>query len=92
MSTWLAVLTAAPLLYATATAARVSSRGPWAGQETQFPTFEQVDKNGDGFIDKSEASAVPGLLVVFEKADANRDGRLDKVEFAKALAMVEGNK
>lgn len=49
------------------------------------PSFEQADRNKDGFVDKSEAGVVPGLSANFERADRNKDGRLDQAEFAKGL-------
>jgi len=52
-------------------------------------TFEQVDRNHDGFVDREEARAVEGLLDVFALADMRHpDGRLDKVEFGKALSLI----
>jgi hypothetical protein len=54
------------------------------------PTFEQVDRNRNGFIEIPEAAALPGLAGQFEPADANQDGRLTKVEYAKALALMSG--
>ena len=52
------------------------------------PTFERLDRNHDGFVDRAEALALPELDVVFNEADRRSDGRLDKVEFARALAMI----
>lgn len=47
------------------------------------PVFELVDRNKDGFVNRAEAQAVPGLAEKFESVDANRDGKLDRVEFAR---------
>ena len=51
-------------------------------------TFEQLDRNRDGYVDRKEADAQPGLNAVFDRADRHPDGRLDKVEYAKALSMI----
>jgi hypothetical protein len=58
----------------------------------QQPTFEQLDRNKDGILDKSEAGGVPGLSAIFERADRNKDGKLDRVEFARGLAILDGHK
>lgn len=54
--------------------------------------FEQVDRNKDGVIDKSEAGVVPGLSANFERADKSKDGKLDKDEFERGLAIVAARK
>ena len=51
-------------------------------------TFEQLDRNRDGYVDRTEAEAQPGLSAVFDRADRHPDGRLDKVEYGKALSMI----
>ena len=51
-------------------------------------TFEQLDRNRDGYVDRNEAEAQAGLNTVFDRADRHPDGRLDKVEFAKALSLI----
>jgi EF hand domain-containing protein len=48
-----------------------------------IPVFDLVDRNRDGYIDRREASAVPGLAASFDKMDRNGDGRLDRVEYAR---------
>ena len=56
------------------------------------PTFEQLDRNRDGYVDRREAAALPGLDAVFDAADRRSRGRLDKVEYARALAMIDERK
>lgn len=65
---------------------------PALSQQAPQPTFEQADRNKDGFIDKSEAAIVPGLSATFEKFDTNKDGKLDRDEFARALANPDGKR
>jgi hypothetical protein len=60
-----------------------------AGATAESPSFEQADRNKDGFVDKSEAGVVPGLSANFERADRSRDGRLDPEEFAKGLEILQ---
>ncbi len=54
-----------------------------SGRVSATPVFELVDRNKDGFVDRAEAKAVPGLAERFESVDANGDGKLDRVEFAR---------
>jgi hypothetical protein len=63
-----------------------------AGSSAPARTFEQLDRNGDGWLDRQEALKRAGLPVVFERADANGDERLSKVEYAQALALLEGSR
>jgi hypothetical protein len=55
---------------------------PLLSLHTAYPTFEQMDRNRDGFIDQAEATALPGLAATFQ-------GRIDKVRFARALASLD---
>lgn len=90
-ATYVLILLAAPLVSALEPSSMGrSSAGGSAG--ARFPTFEQLDRNKDGFIVKSESAALPGLSAMFERADSNRDGKLDKVEFARALAFLDTGK
>ncbi len=51
--------------------------------------FSRLDANGDGSIDKREASRMRGLSNTFSKADSNRDGKLDQTEFSAAQSMMK---
>ena len=46
------------------------------------PAFEEVDTNGDGSIDRQEASVIEGID--FALADANQDGVLNREEYEAA--------
>ena len=47
------------------------------------PSFESLDKNGDGKISLNEASTDDTLFVAFKKLDTNKDGELTREEFAQ---------
>lgn len=49
---------------------------------SSWGSFSDVDKNGDGFVDQSEAAAVPGLS--FMSYDADGDQRLSEQEYEAA--------
>ncbi|WP_187775727.1 EF-hand domain-containing protein [Luteimonas suaedae] len=63
-------------LGAFATAAAVAQ--PAAGEAR--PARMQLDSNGDGAIDRSEAAAHPRLAERFDRLDKNGDGRIDADE------------
>jgi Ca2+-binding EF-hand superfamily protein len=54
-----------------------------AGAAEQKPTFESLDKNGDGKVSVHEASANDALFVAFKSLDSNKDGELTREEFAR---------
>lgn len=45
--------------------------------------FRQLDKNGDGAINKSEAKANQRLEVGFKDTDSNKNGKIDEAEYAQ---------
>jgi hypothetical protein len=54
----------------------------FASKTASRPTFAQLDRNLDGYIDAAEAAALPALADALPRLDRNGDGKLDKVEFA----------
>jgi hypothetical protein len=65
-------------------------RSAAGGASAPLRTFEQLDRNADGSLERHEAVKLPGLAIIFERADADGDERLSKVEYAKALGMLQG--
>lgn len=56
--------------------------GSGSADRSSWGAFSEVDKNNDGFIDQSEAAAVPGLS--FMSYDADGDQRLSRQEYEAA--------
>jgi hypothetical protein len=83
---FVSLMSALPIVTATLPKVRYAH----AEQRSTLVTFEQLDRNHDGYVDRGEALALPGLDAVFNQADRRPDGRLDKVEYAKALALIDG--
>jgi hypothetical protein len=86
------VVVAAPLVLLTAPLPYLSTLAPMNKNPTERASFQplnveqafaRADRNRDGFIDASEAGAVPGLLPLFAIADLNGDGRIDRTELAR---------
>lgn len=87
---FVSLMSALPILTATLPAARfVQTQAASAAGASGPATFEQLDRNHDGYVDRAEAAALPGLERVFNRADRRPDGRLDKVEYAQALALMD---
>ena len=85
---YVSLMVALPLATARLSLARTAAAEAGGAQ----PTFEQLDRNRDGYVDRREATALPGLRAVFDVADRHLRGRLDKVDYAKALAMLDERK
>ena len=43
--------------------------------------FDKLDKNKDGYLDKTEAMMEPRVLAEWTKVDTNKDGKVSKDEF-----------
>lgn len=53
----------------------------------EVPSFDELDKDGDGYITRDEAAVVPGLWEHFPAFDRDGDGLLSREEYS----VVEGN-
>jgi hypothetical protein len=51
------------------------------------PDFAQLDANGDGFVELSEASGYRLLANDFRMADSNRDGKVSRREYERWVAL-----
>ncbi|SFN46006.1 hypothetical protein [Dokdonella immobilis] len=51
------------------------------------PDFAQLDANGDGFVDSSEANAYRLLANDFRLADSNRDDKVSRREYERWVAL-----
>jgi hypothetical protein len=51
-------------------------------EAAEVPTFNELDRDGDGYICHEEAAALPGLLGRFSDLDQDGDGRLSPLEYA----------
>jgi Ca2+-binding EF-hand superfamily protein len=58
-----------------------SAMAPSRAGDDATAEFAKLDKNKDGFVDKSEATMEPKLLGKWADADSNKDGKISKEEF-----------
>jgi hypothetical protein len=82
---YIALLAAVPAMHSSGPAAR-----PSASRDAP-PSFHELDRNGDGFLDSREAAAFPGLKSLLERAGMPAHGKIDQVRFARALALLDNN-
>lgn len=59
----------------------MAGAGLAAAQET--PSFEELDQDGNGFLDQNEVQGVPGIDM--EMADTDGDNQLSQSEFEAAM-------
>ena len=50
-------------------------------------TFDQADRNRNGFLSRQEAVSDSSLSVTFDTADANGDGSLDPHEYLQSRRL-----
>jgi hypothetical protein len=86
------LLLAAALLIALPAALQAAPDRDRPGNARPGERLAQIDRNGDGRIDRAEAAAAPRLAERFERIDRNRDGVLDAGELRDARRMAEARR
>jgi hypothetical protein len=78
-------ISAAALFILVNTACATSSQHP---DQSELPTFSQLDKNQDGYISEEETKNYSSALnSKFDQIDKNGDQKLDRFEFSAFEAM-----
>jgi Ca2+-binding EF-hand superfamily protein len=74
-----------------AAAFALMSAPAYAADERQSdpPNFNQMDKNDDGALTRSEAAAHKRLTAHFDQVDDNKDGRLTRAEYLQIMARQD---
>lgn len=66
--------------------AQQQGQGEAAAQESRPSSgWQELDKDGNGSLSKTEAAGVPSLSQIFEQADSNQDGELSQDEYKAFL-------
>lgn len=56
------------------------------GQSTRkWPTFREVDKDGDHYVTKEELADYPALVKHFDTVDAGKTGKLNEHEYGSLI-------
>lgn len=55
------------------------------------PGFNELDRNNDGSITRSEAARNPTLAKRFSEADGNKDGKVTRAEYLKVMTAKDLN-
>ena len=59
------------------------------GKDEKDPGFNQLDKNNDGYISRTESLGNPTLAKKFKDADKNGDGKLSRSEYLRTMTAQD---
>lgn len=59
------------------------------GTDKNDPGFNNLDKNHDGYLSRSEATGNPTLSKKFKDADRNNDGKLSRSEYLMTMTAQD---
>ncbi len=60
-----------------------------ATSDKNDPGFNNLDKNHDGYLSRSEAAGNPTLARKFKQADRNNDGKLSRSEYLMTMTAQD---
>lgn len=61
------------------------------GTDKNDPGFNNLDKNHDGYLSRSEAAGNPTLAKKFKQADRNNDGKLSRSEYLMTMTAQDAS-
>lgn len=86
---WLPLVLGSGLVWGVQTAQAEGMGGTSAAGEEgdikEYPTFQEVDKNGDHYVTKDELADYPDLLKHFDMVDAGKTGKLEEHEYGSLI-------
>lgn len=60
-------------------------------KQGDVPGFNELDRNDDGALTRSEAAANPALAARFKEVDGDGDGKVSRFEYLKTMAKKDFN-
>jgi Ca2+-binding EF-hand superfamily protein len=60
-------------------------------KDSDPPGFNELDRDNDGSVSRSEAQRNPTLARRFAEADADKDGKVSRAEYLKVMAAKDFN-
>jgi Ca2+-binding EF-hand superfamily protein len=60
-------------------------------KQGDVPGFNELDRNDDGALTRSEAAANPALAARFKEVDSDGDGKVSRFEYLKTMAKKDFN-
>jgi hypothetical protein len=60
-------------------------------QTRDVPAFNEMDKNDDGALSRTEAAGNPALAARFKEVDDDGDGKLSRFEYLQTMAKKDLN-
>jgi hypothetical protein len=61
------------------------------GTDKNDPGFNNLDKNHDGYLSRTEAAGNPTLAKKFKDADRNNDGKLSRSEYLMTMTAQDAS-